>query len=41
MYYQGRRIASAPDRTGQKWTIVLEGDKNRTKVWKKDIEFVS
>ena len=41
MYYQGRRVIKTPDRTGQKWTVVLEGDKNRTKVWKKDIEFVS
>lgn len=41
MYYQGRKVIKTPDRTGQKWTVVLEGDKNRTKVWKKDIEFVS
>jgi Skp family chaperone for outer membrane proteins len=42
MYYQGKRIIKTPDRTGQKWTVELEGAENkRVKVWKDDIEFVS
>jgi len=40
MYYNGKRITQTPDRTGQKWTVVLEGENTRTKVWKSDIEFV-
>lgn len=41
MYYQGRRIAKTPDKSGQLWTVVFEGEEKREKVWKKDIEFVS
>lgn len=41
MYYRGKRIIKTPDRTGQKWTVVLEGEEKRIKVWKSDIEFVS
>ena len=41
MYYKGVRIKGAPDRTGNRWTVVLEGENKRRKVWKKDIEFVS
>ena len=41
MYYKGKRIEKTPDRSGQLWTVIFEGEDKREKVWKKDIEFVS
>ena len=41
MYYKGKRIEKTPDRSGQLWTVIFEGENKREKVWKKDIEFVS
>ena len=40
MYYNGVRIKAAPNRTGREWTVVLEGENKRRKIWRKDIEFV-
>ena len=37
-YYEGKRITSIPARLGKKWTVVIDG--KRQKVLKKDIEIV-
>ena len=37
-YYQGKLITAIPARLGRKWTVVIDG--KRQKVLKKDIEIV-
>lgn len=38
MYHNGRRIEAVPARVGQKWVVVIDGQ--REKVLKSEIEFI-
>ena len=38
MYHNGRKIEAVPARVGSKWTVIIDGEKQ--KVLKSEIEFV-